>query len=131
MSLKPIGAGLILLAGLACSCSNAITGKSVAIVPGPSEEGTGRGEQEYLKALAKIQENDCPSCHAWERKSVGPSYSEVAAKYEQTDEAVEMLAERIISGSVGVWGKIPMTAHPELSREDAEQMVKFVFTLKK
>ena len=87
-------------------------------------------DQAAVIGWAKIQENDCPSCHALERKNVGPSYAAIAAKYEATDGTVAMLAERILSGSVGEWGEIPMTAHPELSQEEAEQMVKFVFTLK-
>jgi cytochrome c len=65
-----------------------------------------------------------------ERKIVGPSYSEVASKYESTEENHKLLAERVIAGSVGVWGEIPMVPHPSLSQEDAEQMVKYVLMLK-
>ena len=66
-----------------------------------------------------------------ERKIVGPSYADVAAKYESTDENVELLAGRVIAGSVGTWGEIPMPAHPTLSEEDAKDLAKFVLLLKK
>lgn len=128
--------GLILLSAWAVSCSSALTRRAVVEGPaqhredGPAELGV-RDDQAALRGMAKIQENDCASCHALERRSVGPSYAAIAEKYEPTDAVVKMLAHRIISGSTGAWGEIPMTPHPELSTEDAEQMVKFVFTLKK
>jgi cytochrome c len=85
---------------------------------------------DFVKGLTLVKENDCPSCHMVERKIVGPSYAEVAEKYEYNDENVENLASRVIAGSVGEWGEIPMPAHPNLSKEDAEQMVKYVLLLK-
>jgi cytochrome c len=131
-----LGLGLILLSAWAVSCSSALTRRAAVEAPaqhredGPGELGV-RDDQAALRGMAKIQESDCTSCHALERKSVGPSYAAIAEKYEPTDAVVKMLAHRIISGSTGAWGEIPMTPHPELSTEDAEQMVKFVFTLKK
>jgi cytochrome c len=76
-------------------------------------------------------QNDCPSCHMLERKIVGPSYADVAAKYESTQENIDLLASRVIAGNVGVWGEIPMPAHPTLSEEDAKELAKFVLLLKK
>jgi cytochrome c len=32
---------------------------------------------------------------------------------------------------VGVWGEIPMSAHPNLSEEDAKDMVRYVLLLRK
>jgi cytochrome c len=126
--------GLVLLLLWVASCSSfsrkAATGGTVQL---EDDKQTGLDKQDgdaALRGWAKIQENDCPSCHARERKSVGPSYAAIAEKYEATDAVVKMLAGRIISGSVGTWGEIPMTGHPELSKQDAEQMVKFVFTIK-
>ena len=129
------GLGLLFLLAWVASCSSAITRRTAAEAPAELEADKQtvlieQDDQVSLRGWAKIQENDCPSCHALERKSVGPSYTAIAARYEATDVVVKMLAERIILGSVGTWGEIPMTAHPELSKEDAEQMVKFVFTIK-
>lgn len=85
----------------------------------------------FIRGVELMKQNDCPSCHMIERKIVGPSYADVAAKYESTDENVEMLAGRVIAGNVGVWGEIPMPAHPALAKEDAEDMVRYVLLLKK
>jgi len=51
-------------------------------------------------------------------------------KYAGVDTAVTYLAKKIIAGGSGVWGSVPMTAHPELSQADAEQMVKYILLLK-
>jgi cytochrome c len=64
-------------------------------------------------------------------KNIGPAYKDVAAKYENTEENVKMLAGKIIKGGQGVWGAIPMTPHSTLSQADAEQMVKYILLLKK
>ena len=85
---------------------------------------------DYVKGLALIKESDCPSCHMAERKIVGPSYAEVAERYENTQENVELLASRVIKGNVGEWGDIPMPSHPGLSEEDAQQMIRFVLLLR-
>jgi len=87
-------------------------------------------DPDYIKGLALIKESDCPSCHMAERRIVGPSYAQVAEKYENNDENVSLLASRVIKGSVGEWGDIPMPAHPGLSEEDAQQMVRYVLLLR-
>ena len=56
------------------------------------------------EALAKSK--NCLACHAVDKKVVGPAYKEVAKKYTAADEA--MLAEKVIKGSKGVWGPVPM-----------------------
>jgi cytochrome c len=88
-------------------------------------------DPDYVAGLALIKESDCPSCHMAERRIVGPSYVEVSEKYENTPENVELLASRVIKGNVGVWGNVPMPAHPSLSEEDAQQMIRYVLLLRK
>jgi cytochrome c len=79
---------------------------------------------------ALIEASDCRTCHKDTEKLIGPSYAEVAAKYEATDAVIDTLAAHVINGQVGVWGQVPMTAHPQLSQEDARAMVKFILSLK-
>ncbi|WP_194777937.1 c-type cytochrome [Pararhodonellum marinum] len=137
--LKPFSLGLIAFSVLAVSCgggSDSSTSTTTTTPPpsAPAElslEDRYKDDPDYIKGLALMKESDCPSCHMVERKIVGPSYAEVAAKYENTEENVNLLAGRVISGAVGVWGEIPMPAHPTLSEEDAKQMVKYVLLLKK
>jgi cytochrome c len=82
------------------------------------------------KGKQLIAASDCLSCHKEQEKLIGPSYADVAKKYENTPENVTMLAGKIINGGKGVWGEIPMTAHPQINQQDAEEMVKYIFTLK-
>ena len=86
---------------------------------------------DYQKGMSLIAGSDCLTCHKVSEKNIGPSYKDVAAKYENTDENIELLASKIIKGGSGVWGAIPMTAHANIKQEDAEAMVKYILLLKK
>lgn len=128
---------MVAAAFMAFSCGGADKKSETTTTTAPAPEKEVSLEEkykdhpDYVKGLALINQNDCPSCHMVERKIVGPSYADVAAKYETTDANVELLANRVIEGSVGEWGEIPMPAHPNLSKEDAQQMVKYVLLLKR
>lgn len=84
-----------------------------------------------LAAIGKIlvDESDCKTCHHPTNKIIGPAHTDVAKKYEFNDENIKLLAKRIIKGGSGVWGEIPMNAHPDLSQEDAEKMAIYVLSL--
>ena len=86
---------------------------------------------DYQKGLELVAGSDCLTCHKVSSKLTGPPYREVAAKYENTEENVTMLAGKIVKGGSGNWGAIPMTPHPALSEADAKQMVKYILLLKK
>ncbi|MEY3477389.1 MAG: hypothetical protein RLY65_1789 [Pseudomonadota bacterium] len=58
--------------------------------------------------LAKAK--NCLACHAPDKKLIGPSYKDVAAKYAKDAGAAKNLAQKIQKGGVGVWGQIPMPA---------------------
>lgn len=81
--------------------------------------------------LKFINVSDCRTCHSDDAKLIGPAYKDVAAKYENTEANRKMLAEKIIKGGQGVWGDIPMAPHSDLSKEQAEAMAMYVFSLKK
>jgi cytochrome c len=73
--------------------------------------------------------SDCKTCHHLTNKIVGPSHTDVAKKYEFTQANVTYLAGKIIKGGSGVFGEIPMTAHPDISQGDAEKMAMYVLSL--
>ncbi|MGL6269636.1 MAG: c-type cytochrome, partial [Chitinophagaceae bacterium] len=79
---------------------------------------------------ALIEGSDCRTCHKDDAKLIGPSYKDVAKKYESNEKNIKMLGEKVLKGGQGVWGEIPMAGHPNLSQEDAEAMVKYILTLK-
>ena len=78
---------------------------------------------------ALVKASDCKTCHHAVNKIIGPAHTDVAKKYEFTQANVTMLAEKIIKGGQGVWGQIPMTAHPDLNQADAEKMARYVLSL--
>lgn len=73
---------------------------------------------------------DCLGCHKVREASVGPAYNKVAQKYEATEANIAMLAEKVMKGGSGNWGTVPMAGHPNISKEDATLMVKYVLSLK-
>lgn len=137
---KKVNLGLLALAAITFACGGGEKASSSsetaeAAAPAPAKEVSLEekyaNDPIYIKGLEKVKGSDCTSCHMVERKIVGPSYAEVAAKYESTEENVTMLAQKVIQGGVGVWGEVPMPAHPGLSEEDAKDMVRYVLLLKK
>jgi cytochrome c len=76
-----------------------------------------------------VNASDCKTCHHKTNKIIGPAHTEVAQKYEFTQANVTMLANKIINGGSGVWGEVPMTAHPDLQLADAEKMARYVLSL--
>ena len=69
-----------------------------------------------------VDASDCKTCHHATNKIVGPSHTDVAKKYEFTRANVSLLADKTIAVGSGVWGDVPMTAHSESSKTDAEKM---------
>ena len=82
------------------------------------------------KGLELIGASDCTTCHSIDKKMIGPAYTDVAKKYEATEETIDSLASKVINGGFGNWGSVPMTAHPDLSKDDAREMVKYILSLK-
>ncbi|MBT9599115.1 MAG: c-type cytochrome [Vitreoscilla sp.] len=72
---------------------------------------------------------NCLACHATDKKLVGPSYKDVAAKYAGQKDAVAKLAEKIQKGGVGAWGQIPMPAN-QVTPDEAKQLATWVLTIK-
>lgn len=73
--------------------------------------------------------SDCKACHQINGKSVGPAYVDVSKRYKYDQTAVAKLANKVITGGGGVWGEHAMSAHPQLSREEATEIVKYVLSL--
>lgn len=78
--------------------------------------------------LAKAK--NCLACHAADKKIVGPSYKDIAAKYAKDKDAVAKLAKKIREGGVGVWGQIPMPANPQVSEAEARTLATWVMAAK-
>ena len=81
-----------------------------------------------LPGHSLINASDCLSCHKDNAPFVGPSYQEIAKKYSEKD--VDLLASKIIEGGSGVWGEVPMQPHPQISKDEAKQMVAYILSVK-
>ncbi|TXF79126.1 c-type cytochrome [Chryseobacterium sp.] len=86
---------------------------------------------DITEGKALIEGADCMTCHQISEKMIGPSYMDVAGKYENTPENAALLAGKIIEGGSGVWGSVPMAAHPGMSRDNVNKMVAYILSLRK
>lgn len=77
--------------------------------------------------LAKSK--NCFACHSIEKKVVGPSYKDVALKY-QGKNYQEKLASKIMSGGAGSWGAIPMPENKQVSKQEANTLASWILSLK-
>lgn len=82
------------------------------------------------QGLELIGSNDCVTCHQLEEKGIGPSFKEIARRFKPTEKTIQRLVAKIISGGSGSFGVVPMTPHPDLSKQDATEMVKFILSNK-
>ena len=84
-----------------------------------------------LPAFASAElagKKNCMACHATDKKLVGPSFKDIAAKYQAKD--VDALAQKILKGGAGVWGPVPMPANPQVSDAEAKELVRWILTVK-
>ena len=70
----------------------------------------------------------CMTCHQVDRKVLGPSFKEIAARYKGQKTAQAMLATGIGKGVKGKWGRIPMPPQ-KVSAADAQALAKWILTL--
>lgn len=80
--------------------------------------------------LAMAQAKNCTACHTVDKKLVGPAYKDVAAKFAGQAGAADMLAEKIMKGSAGVWGPVPMPPNTNVNAAEAKQLATWILSLK-
>ena len=83
----------------------------------------------FSTGLNLINKGDCKSCHMADKKSVGPSYMDIAKKYKNDNAGQERIATKIIEGGGGVWGDHAMSAHPQITAQEAKTIVKYIVGL--
>lgn len=76
------------------------------------------------KALAS--KSACLACHAVDKKLVGPSYKDVAAKHKGQADAEAKVAARIKAGGSGMYGAVPMPAQPNLKDDELKLLAAWV-----
>ncbi len=101
-------------------------GKDAAIVLTTGQDASGF---RYLKGQTLVSTLDCRSCHSIDQESVGPTYQAIAARYGSQKGAESLLVDKVIQGGSGNWGERAMSPHPDLPREDAQEMVSYILSL--
>lgn len=71
----------------------------------------------------------CMACHAVDKRRVGPAFKDVATRYASDKDAVSGLAAKIVKGSRGVWGPVPMPPNAHINEVDAKKLAAWVLTL--
>ena len=105
---------------------------SADYIEGSDKASASLGHQVMTEAMvgkSLIESNDCKSCHKQAEKSIGPSFLNVATRYQKDPVATANLANKIIKGGSGVWGEVAMAAHPNLKEAEAKQIVAWIQTL--
>ena len=101
-------------------------GKDAAVILSKNQDV---GSVKYLKGQEMVANLDCKSCHSKDQTSVGPSYLAISERYAGQDRAVQHLSDKIIQGGGGSWGERAMIPHPDLSKDEAEEIVNYILSL--
>jgi len=96
----------------------------IALAAGLALAGTAQANEKLA------QSNGCVACHQMDKKVIGPSFKDIAAKYRAGKGAEAELAKKVKAGSKGIWGDIPMPANAHVKDEDIQSIVKWILTLK-
>lgn len=83
----------------------------------------------FTVARTLINNSDCNTCHTRNIKTVGPSFGQIAEKYQPSPGIIDTLVKRIIRGSSGIWGNDNnMPAHPSITEHDARTIVNYILS---
>lgn len=91
--------------------------------PSAASYGLGGGADPVTRLL---NAHACVACHTLDKRVVGPSFREVAAKLAGDKDAAAKLVKKIKEGGVGNWGKVPMPPNPAVPDADLKQMVAWI-----
>ena len=81
-----------------------------------------------------LNQQGCTGCHADKTRGVGPAWGWIAYRYRSgsKQKALDDVADFIISGGVSYWkpwtGGIPMPAHSNLSKQQAEAIASWILS---
>src|SRR5689334_14713316 len=77
-------------------------------------------------AQQMLNANACSACHTLDKRVVGPSFREVAARFAGDADAAAKLAKKVREGGAGNWGSVPMPPNPQVTDGDLRQMIAWI-----
>lgn len=101
-------------------------GKDLAVI---LTNAGGGGDVRFARGQYLLNTLDCKACHSIEQESIGPAYKKVAERYAGKAGITAQLVKKVIEGGTGNWGQRPMSSHPDLSTEDATEIVQYILSL--
>ena len=91
----------------------------------------GFGTPALADGFENAKKAGCLSCHAVDRKVVGPSFNDVAKKYKDVAGVEAKLIKKVKKGSSGVWGKARMPANlSKMTDAEYKTTVSWILSLK-
>ncbi len=94
----------------ATATATATTPASASASTSASASASGAGASDAVSLPALAQKSQCLTCHAVDRKVLGPALRDIAQKYAGQPDTTALLTRKILEGGGGVWGAIPMPA---------------------
>lgn len=96
--------------------------------PAPSPDTLAAPDHDPAHKL--LTANACTGCHDTEKRVVGPSFREIAAKYAGDAGAPARLVAKVRSGGAGAWGPVPMPPNAAVAEAELRAMVDWVLAVK-
>jgi cytochrome c len=103
-----------------------MTFKHVVLAAAAVVSSAGAYAVDAAAAKALATKSACLSCHAADKKIVGPAYKDVAAKHKGEADAVAKVAARIKSGGSGLYGAVPMPPQAALKDDELKLLAEWV-----
>jgi cytochrome c len=91
-----------------------------------AESAMSRAIADDPPGLGTLRTSDCLNCHAFDARSIGPSFAEIRKRYAYSQASVDSLSRHILQGTSGAWGSIKMPSHPDLTAEQAAACVTWI-----
>lgn len=99
----------------------AALGAALLLTAFATQAGTAETEAAMNKA-------GCMACHTKDKKLVGPSFKDIAAKYKGQADVAAKLADKVRKGGSGVFGPVPMAPNgpDKISDKDLKEAVELI-----
>jgi cytochrome c len=98
--------------------------------PLPAQFAAKPEEQYDSRGRYWMEKSDCFTCHEADKNTVGPSFQQIALRYENSKNPDERLIRKIKEGGSGVWGTSFMTPHPKLTSNEIKEMLDYILSFK-
>lgn len=96
---------------------------AILVCAGVAFSGQARASAELAKS------KNCMGCHALDKKVLGPSFRDVAGKYQGQKDAQAKVIASITKGSINAWGPMAMPPNP-VSAAEALSLATYVLAQK-